>query len=128
MLSFSSRDGVATTARKTPHRSEGSKRRACQDILPARAHCDTASVASGATTLTVAPAATKPSILGSPTRPAPTTSKDGPSVSRTLEISSLLAPTRSPLHTVWDAPGRWVAGNRNHLSAGEKIPKFVIAV
>src|SRR5208337_3239935 len=73
MLSFSSRDGVATTTRKTPDRSEGSKRRACQDILPARAHCATASVASGATTLTAAPAATKPPILGSPTRPAPTT-------------------------------------------------------
>src|SRR5208282_4897199 len=78
MLSFSSRDDVATTTRKTPERSEGSKGRACQDILPACAQCDTSSVASGATTLTVAPAANKPSILGSPTRPAPTTRHERP--------------------------------------------------
>src|SRR5271157_4070672 len=93
MLSFSSRDGVATTARKTPHRSEGSKRRACQDILPARAHCDTASVASGATTLTVAPAANKPSILNSPTRPAPTTTQVRPVSFKNIENKLTLDPS-----------------------------------
>src|SRR6266404_4311548 len=73
MRSLRLREGVATTARNLPSRSDDEKARSSSSILPASAHSRTWPLAATATTWIRAPVSMSPPILGSPTLPAPTT-------------------------------------------------------
>src|ERR1700730_9256431 len=101
-VSFTWREEVAATTRKTPFKSEGSNSLSSQTIAPLCAHSAAAVLARGAITRTEAPAVKRLPILGSPFAPAPTTRQERFSSFRNIGNKVIALACISPAHLAAD--------------------------
>src|SRR5579864_2969782 len=124
MVSLSLREFVATTTRKTPLRSAGSKWRSSSSIFPARAHSRTVGVASRDTTRMRAPVSSRAPILGSPTLPAPTRRTFLPSSFRNMG-NKLVTDTSCNVREILL---RQVTSNSGHELTRQEFTQFGVAV
>src|SRR6266404_7078935 len=124
MRSLRLREGVATTARNLPSRSDDEKARSSSSILPASAHSRTWPLAATATTWIRAPVSMSPPILGSPTLPAPTTRHCFPASFINIGNKLVTVSSRCLRYSSSRTYRRQIPGYRFHRFARQKFPQL----